>query len=252
MAENKNFEEEYQYVEEGEPTLDSSSSEAIVDEQAPEYENKVHSLLQQPNVKRNSIIVIVGLVFLTAIIKCSSKSSSTELKGTIQPAPVQQPKPVEKIPEPSISSVEINNLMTAQKTVQNSMMGMSEQLAQINIHLTSQDKNNEAVQRILEDIQAKQNTNAVLLQEILMQIKMKPAAPVIHDRERRVFEPRKMEYFVQAVIPGRAWLVNEKGQATTVRVGSEIPGYGSVKEIDPPEGRVVMTSSKVFRFKHDD
>ncbi|NBX84530.1 MAG: hypothetical protein EBQ95_02845 [Gammaproteobacteria bacterium] len=255
MAENKNFEEEYQYVEEGEPTLDPSSEEHMAEEQAPEYDNKSQSLLHQPNVKRNSMIVVAGLLILIALIKCSSnKSDITNQKGQITPAPLQSNQ-MTKAPEKTVTvgapSAEINNIISAQKTIQNSIMGVSDQLAQLNIHLTSQDKYYDTLQKALEEIQAKQNANAVLMQEILMQIKMKPVA-LKPEVAKKMYEPPKMEYFVQAIIPGRAWIVNEKGQAMTVRVGSEIPGYGTVKEIDPPEGRVVMSSSKVFRFKHDD
>jgi intracellular multiplication protein IcmG len=256
MAENKNFEEEYQYVEEGEPSFDSASAEPIAEEQPTEYDNKAHSLLHQPNVKRNSTIVIAGLLILIVLIKCSAnKDDLTSQKGKITPAPVQQTKQIEKAPESAVPagvpSADINNIITAQKSMQNSIMGVSDQLAQLNIHLTSQDKSYDTLQKALEDLQAKQNANAALLQEILMQVKMKPVAPK-PEAAKAIYEPPKMEYFVQAIIPGRAWIINEKGQAITVRVGSEIPGYGIVKEIDPPEGRVVMSSSKVFRFKHDD
>jgi intracellular multiplication protein IcmG len=256
MAENKNLEEEYQYVEEGEPSFEPSGAEPVAEDKASEFENKAHSLLHQPNVKRNSMIVIAGLMLLIALIKCSSnKNDLTNKKTQMAPAIVQPTPEIAKSVAPAapagVPPEEIINIISSQKSMQNSIVGVSDQLAQLNIHLTSQDKSYDTLQKALEDVQAKQNANAALLQEILIQIKTKPIMPR-PEVQKAIYEAPKMEYFVQAIIPGRAWIVNEKGMAMTVRVGSEIPGYGIVKEIDPPEGRVVMSSSKVFRFKHDD
>lgn len=255
MSENKNFEEEYQYVEEGEPSL--ASAEAVVgtgDIQA-DYENKLSSLLHQPNVKRNSIIVIVGLFLLISLIKCSSNKQVPTQKSMVIPAPVTKPVSAPTITSDvsNIKASDLTNVITAQKAMQNTLMGVSDQMAQLNIHLTTQDKSYETLQKLVEDLQSKQNANSILIQEILTQLKTRPVMTkpemVAHKPK---YEMPHIDYFVQAVIPGRAWLVNEKGQAITVRVGSEVPGYGMVKDIDAPEGRVVMSTSKVFRFKHDD
>lgn len=255
MSENKNFEEEYQYVEEGEPSF--GAAQAIPEGSNPqtEYENKLSSLLHQPNVKRNSIIVILGLFFLITMIKCSSSKQIPNQKSMVQPAPVTKPMDAPKVTldASTIKTSELKDVLSSQKTMQNTLMGISDQMAQLNIHLSSQDKSYDTVQKLLQDVQAKQNANAILMQEILIQMKTRPtmARPeMVNNRPK--YQTPHMEYFVQAVIPGRAWLVNEKGRAMTVRVGSEVPGYGMVKDIDAPEGRVVMSTSKVFRFKHDD
>ena len=55
---------------------------------------------------------------------------------------------------------------------------------------------------------------------------------------------RDKNYFVHAVIPGRAWLSGEDGTAVTVTIGDLLPGYGKVTAIDPYSG-MVQTSSGV-------
>ena len=53
---------------------------------------------------------------------------------------------------------------------------------------------------------------------------------------------RAKRYYVQAVIPGRAWLKGADGSALTITVGSTIPGYGKVRSIDPYSGIVSISS----------
>jgi intracellular multiplication protein IcmG len=59
-------------------------------------------------------------------------------------------------------------------------------------------------------------------------------------------------FYVQAIIPGRAWLIATNGSTITVREGTAIPGYGVVKLIDPNQGRVVTSSGQVIRFSQQD
>lgn len=58
----------------------------------------------------------------------------------------------------------------------------------------------------------------------------------------------KMNYFVQAVIPGRAWLKSPNGQSLTVAAGDTIPGYGKVLSIDSYSGTVVTSSGQMIQY----
>jgi hypothetical protein len=49
---------------------------------------------------------------------------------------------------------------------------------------------------------------------------------------------KKKQYFVQAVVPGRAWLKAADGTVETVAVGDDLSGYGKVTSIDPYSGAV--------------
>jgi intracellular multiplication protein IcmG len=59
-------------------------------------------------------------------------------------------------------------------------------------------------------------------------------------------------YSLQAVIPGRAWLITNNGASLTVREGTLIQGYGIVKLIDPQQGRVITSSGRIIRFSQVD
>jgi hypothetical protein len=55
-------------------------------------------------------------------------------------------------------------------------------------------------------------------------------------------------YYVQAIIPGRAWLKNADGQVITVAPGDSVPGYGTVATIDSQSGLVVTSTGTKFVF----
>lgn len=62
-----------------------------------------------------------------------------------------------------------------------------------------------------------------------------------------LIDHRAPKMYVQAAIPGRAWLRSETGQLLTVIPGDEVAGYGRVVTIDATTGTVVMSSRAVFR-----
>ncbi|MDF2529268.1 MAG: hypothetical protein K0Q57_148 [Gammaproteobacteria bacterium] len=52
---------------------------------------------------------------------------------------------------------------------------------------------------------------------------------------------------LRAVVPGRAWLVDDQGNTTTVTVGTALPNYGTVVNIDSGKGEVIMSTGYVFK-----
>lgn len=78
--------------------------------------------------------------------------------------------------------------------------------------------------------------------------------------KNQVVTPQKEEaaaervtYYIQAVVPGRAWLKSNKGGKTlTVREGSTVPGYGVVDNIEPQLGKVIMNSGESIIYSPDD
>jgi intracellular multiplication protein IcmG len=71
--------------------------------------------------------------------------------------------------------------------------------------------------------------------------------------KKPIYKPQQyLEYNVQAVIPGRAWLIANNGSTKTVRKGSMLPGYGIVTIIDAIQGRVMTSSGKMIKFSQED
>jgi hypothetical protein len=60
------------------------------------------------------------------------------------------------------------------------------------------------------------------------------------------YEPAapRIQYSVQAIIPGRAWLKSDNGETITVAEGDIIKGIGRVTRIDPYDGVVEINLGK--------
>ena len=181
--------------------------------------------------------------------KESSESAPTnqvksEPKTTIQAPPTNQ-----------ASSQEIDTLVNNQKNIQNTMSGFNQQVSQMTSQMNTLAGNIQTLQQQLVDMQTKQALIISSIEELNKSQKSRPT--VIHHqqktyRERVFVGPRYfVHYYIQAIIPGRAWLINSEGQTLTVRLGSNVPGYGSVQAIDPLQGRVRMSSGKILKFNQD-
>jgi len=59
-------------------------------------------------------------------------------------------------------------------------------------------------------------------------------------------------YYIHAIVPRRAWLQTKNGEAITVQIGDNIPGYGVVKSIDASEGVIATSSNKMIHFNSND
>lgn len=261
MSDNKNLDDEYQYVEESEnaANLSEESELKFEAEQNDPFADKITTVLQKPNVRRNAIIVILALFFLIGFIKFSS-SSIFKYKESSEPAPTIQvkPKPITAIQAPpsnQASSQQIDNLVNNQKNIQNTMNAFNQQVSQMTSQMNTLAGSVQTLQQQLVDMQTKQALIISSMDELTKSQKSRPT--VIHHQEKtyreRVFVgPRYfVHYYIQAIIPGRAWLINSEGQTLTVRLGSSVPGYGSVQAIDPLQGRVRMSSGKILRFNQD-
>jgi intracellular multiplication protein IcmG len=59
-------------------------------------------------------------------------------------------------------------------------------------------------------------------------------------------------YYVQAMVPGRAWLKSKHGGTTTVKVGDTLTGYGTIEMIDTGQGRVLTSSGRAINYNPKD
>lgn len=125
---------------------------------------------------------------------------------------------------------QVNNLQSTTQNLQSSVDSINAQLTQINTALTAL-------------------TNQMQIQEnrwVQMQKKSKP---------KRVFHKAAVTrdtYQTLAVIPGRAWLKSSRGATITVSVGSSLPGYGTVTNINTQTGVIMMSSGSSIQYAPND
>lgn len=67
--------------------------------------------------------------------------------------------------------------------------------------------------------------------------------------KQKGFKTAPLTYFIQAIVPGRAWLSSNQGDYMTVQVGSELRGaYGTVRRIDANAGLIQTSTGKMVHF----
>jgi intracellular multiplication protein IcmG len=130
---------------------------------------------------------------------------------------------------------ELNAANSRLDTINNTMNSLNEKIATLTQGIT----------RLSETVEAQAN-------RLTLMTAMQKKPKVVHKRNH--FKPNfpRVVYNIQAVIPGRAWLIASNGSTLTVREGSEISGYGVVRLIDAAQGRVTMSSGRVIRFSQED
>lgn len=264
MSDNKNFEEEYQFVEEPEfepidvePEPETQTNEAVKEEYSDkktEYFEQFISMIREPSIKRNALIAIVGLFLLLTLLKCVGRPSIEHTNETIKPVAEKKIQAIENSVALQTETSQMQSLMEMQKNMQNNLATVNEKLNQLNIQLNSLNANNQMLQQQLGQLVAKLQSMQQSMEEAIAAAKSRPQirSSVRHgEHVSRLVIPR-IHYYVQAIIPGRAWLVSSQGQTLTLRVGSTLPGYGIVKSIDAEQGRVMMSTGKVFIFNPAD
>lgn len=67
-------------------------------------------------------------------------------------------------------------------------------------------------------------------------------------QDKTIVNGQNQYYYVEAVIPGRAWLKAADGTTLTVSPGEVVPKYGRVTSINPDNGTVATTSGKIIHY----
>jgi len=247
MSDNKNLDEEYHYVEESEAAASEPSAEQHVKN---DYVNKINELIKQPSVKRNALIVVVALFILVGVLKCAT---SPNIKQEFdKPKPVA-PQNINQVPTAPRLAPQINEANNIANMVANNIASVSGKIDTLSAQVESLSNRNASLEQQISQLSFKLESMQNSVNKLAKTIESRPQAKTV----KRHYVPSKstaprVNYFVQAVIPGRAWLINSNGDTVTVRVGTSVSGYGVVKLIDHTKGRVLMSSGKVFQFSQTD
>ena len=260
------YSDEYQFSD-----LDEINSDTLGEDESIIASEEKQPTEGKKDIKRNALIAIVlivlamlGYKFLGSFF--AAKGSKTEIAsvpplstGTPQPAKIQeQPAvvPVQTVPPPVVSQPTIDNSQVTQKlsALEMSQQNMRSEVNTVNTQLSGINTNvNELTEKIA-------NLNQIISSLASKLEQQSERIAVLTERTKPKLRPRRIIargpsaplYYIQAVIPGRAWLIAANGSTLTVREGTHLAGYGVVRLIDPNQGRVVTSSGKVIRFSQQD
>jgi intracellular multiplication protein IcmG len=153
----------------------------------------------------------------------------------------QTPTSVDNASIPSAALTQLDEKVSAldinQQNIRSDISTLTSQLTVINTNISNLSVKMDSLNQIFTTL------SATIEKQInqLAAVTAVKKAPKIKRVVRRVVVPRKV-YYIQAVIPGRAWLIATNGSTLTVREGTSIPGYGIVKLIDPNQGRILTSN----------
>ncbi len=218
-------------------------------------------------IRRNALIVIVIVIVIFLLYKFIGGFFAKKSDIQTPPAvvtPVVVSKPVVAIPkqtvvvEPLVTTAppaenpmvqqKLDTLESSQQSLRNDLGTMNNQLDGINTSITALNTKMVELNQVITNLAAIVEQQSARITVLL--------APKIKPRKSHRIYKRDMEstlvYYIQAVIPGRAWLIATNGSTLTVREGTQVKGYGVVRLIDAIQGRVIMSSGRVFRFSQQD
>lgn len=260
MANNDPNNDEYHFADLEESNPDHVDETTNFD---PETVPEEKSSFALNHTKRNAIVVIAVIVILLGVYKFGSAIFSKKkvvekpqiatlnpvpaFKPVVQPQPLPAPPPqptpaAEQQVEQKLASLEVS-----QQTITSNLGSVSNQVGSLNQNVTNLAAKVAELNGVIANLNEKLAEQSQQIQQ--MTIKVRPVVrPHVYPKKSK----HGNYYFIQAIIPGRAWLMNTNGSTLTVREGTIIHGYGMVKLIDAEQGRVVMSSGQIIRFSQAD
>jgi intracellular multiplication protein IcmG len=266
MAENDQDNDEYKFAE-----LDSLGGDE--DELNEPTSAKQGQQFDGKNVKRNALIAVGVIILAMVVYKLvgwmhSGKSNNTSqitptpaaqvvtpptettITSTSTPAasaPVVQEQPIVTTTDNNLNQ-KVSAIEQVQQSVKTEISSVGEQVGVVNNNINNLNTQIANLNQVIGNLT---NQLAKQSEEINILMARTQPKPIVHRVRNQIRVPRTI-YYIQAVIPGRAWLIGSNGSTLTVREGTNITGYGVVKLIDSMQGRVLTSSGQIIRFSQED
>lgn len=233
--------DEYQFPADEYVTVDQYTSHgeeepmqaegAITEEVEPSqtFVGRIRAFIKRYPLLQNKRIVFTVLIAVVALILF--KIISPSHKKVTQQKPVQEA--VQQRPSPAVMG-QLANLQHAEVTSQNDITQLQQQIQGMRDALN---------QASASQVQLNHTLNALVDQMKVLSTEMQ----VQPNRKVGPAQPQ-IVYHLQAVVPGRAWIINNFGQSETISVGDPVTQYGTVKAIDANRGEVLTSSGKAITY----
>ena len=208
------YNDDYQFADLDEPG--SGSFDSNDEEKVPEAPKR-SGVEGRNRVIRNAIIAVI--IFILAIllytffsakktqptVKAPAKIAQAPVKPVVQPAIVQQPVQQAALPQAEMQTVEkkINALELNQQNIRSDVANLSNQLTTVNTNFSDisaqMTKLNQTIETLSATVSQQSNTIAVL------EARLPKPKPRVKLKVREII-PVPI-FYIQAVVPGRAWII---------------------------------------------
>lgn len=249
------YDEEYEFTD---PDMLNAEMAESQTSSVPPASQTLGAVPGRKNVKRNALITLGVVLFFMLAYKFFTSIPTPDKSGIVPIAPIQQVQPIVTAPpvavvQPVAENPELMQRVSAmelsQQNLRTEITAVSDQLNTLNNSAGQVMPQLEKLNQTLTEMAEKMEAQAQ--QIIMLTEKFREKKQVVHHRPVRSGPPAPV-FYLQAIIPGRAWLINTAGNTLTVREGTSVPGYGMVKIIDAVQGRVLFNSGKIMRFSQQD
>jgi intracellular multiplication protein IcmG len=229
--------------------------------------DKVKSVFLKSDMRRNAIIVVLGLVGIIVLFSIFSKFISDfnrekaekdmslqlarrnqMMQQSMVAAPVSRPMPVvdDKITQ------NLSNVQNQQQNMNNNLSVINNKLNGFGDNINDMSSQISSLNQSISDLNQQLDMQSKMMLRIMQSLKDKKIPTKTNVAKPAEFVLPKITYAVQAVIPGRAWLLSSIGKSITVSEGSSISGYGVVNKIDAVNGDIVTSTGDIFHFNPED
>lgn len=282
------FEEEYNFNEDAMDlhSLDSSQPQPTSEQPAAAEPKKSMSfegvlkifdtiqikplldILKQNFAVRIGLIVFFVILLVAIIYRCSSdplskkvvekipsipvthaQSQTKEVVISRVPAVTMGPKKASMANEPAISQDQFSRLERVNSDLQAQIRELSGQMTSVR---SNADTTAASLRMVADQL-------AQLAVTVANESKVSAGLVEQLKQQKKPFGFRKMKMpsqqvncVLQAIIPGRAWLICSNGETVTVSQGTRIGDYGIVRYIDAPNERVLTSSGQTITFGQED
>jgi|GEM_PF-1974676 len=257
-TDSDSFQDDTEYLGEVEEGATSSPGRGRFDALDP----KVLTMIRNGAIAVGGLIVIViAYKYITSFSskdasKAETKSAMTSVVPQTQTSPkvVESSQPVSTGSLPSFASssssassepMDVSALKQDQKKMEAELSAMTAKLNNVTQKMGDISNKLDSVSQtmlVLNERFERQSQQMARMRTLKSQAsRPKPKVAV-----------KQAVYYIQAVIPGRAWLKSDEGKVLTVNRGTEVPGYGAVRGINPKLGRIYTSSGRVIRYSEAD
>lgn len=249
---DKKVEEEYQFS--------NPDQVNFTFENEGKQKGKIYQILFQAKTKRIVIMSLASLVALLGVYNLFTRiiSKPVEMQTNEQSEPVN----TETIQSTLVASTTYHKVVQSNNLTDEDNNDNDNESRLSSLELTTQQKEDEinsmiinlsSIQRNLESFSSKLNDLNTQVDQLTHQVfQHQDQISELEKAKDQVNTNEEISYDIQAIIPGRAWLISSEGKVTTVREGSHLEEYGIVTAIDPNRGTIITSSGNIIEYSQED
>ncbi|MDF1678747.1 MAG: type IVB secretion system protein IcmG/DotF [Legionellaceae bacterium] len=185
-------------------------------------------------------------------VPVASKTQAVQ-KATQTPLPIRTATPTSPMVNTSVAATEdVVKLKQEQQRIEAELSTMRAQMSTIAQNMSDMSAKMADVKQTMLVLSERLEQQSQQMGRLQTMSRAKRVASSRPSSTAKKYVAPKPTYSIQAIIPGRAWLMSSQGKTLTVSRGSVVPGYGVVRLINAKVGRVFTSSGRVIQFSQSD